>query len=104
MVMMPLIERDAHEGLLNELLDTEITTTRKTEILQLLRVENTSTHQDITQMNEQASKMKSANEDLTLSNSKLFRQLNVSPNPEDKKKEDEKTFSETVTIEDLEKL
>jgi hypothetical protein len=48
--------------------------------------------------------LQSDNDDLIISNSKLFRQLGiVGANDETKKKEEKKTFSESITLESLEK-
>jgi hypothetical protein len=101
---MPLLNREEHEGLLNELLDAELPVSRKTEILQRLRVDNTEGHEDYNKLTESNTKLKSDNDDLLLSNSKLFRQLDIPKTEEGKKEKEAKTFSETITIEDLEKL
>lgn len=95
--------REEHEALLNELLTEDLETSRKTEILQLLRndyVEVIETHDKNTKT---LAKLQADKDDLVVSNSKLFRQLGVqSFDKEAQEKEKEKSFSETITIEDLE--
>lgn len=96
---MPM-ERENHEAILNELLNPEIEQSRRTELLQELRVDYGTViteHTELTQSNE---KLQSDNSDLVISNSKLFRQIGIT----DKKDEEEvkeKEFSETVTLENL---
>ena len=96
---MPM-ERENHEAILNELLNPEIEQSRRTELLQELRVDYGTViteHTELTQSNE---RLQSDNSDLVISNSKLFRQIGIT----DKKDEEEvkeKEFSETVTLENL---
>lgn len=99
---MPM-ERDKHEALLNELLNPELEQSRRTEILQELRVDYGGVLTDFDTITKESAKLKSDNADLVVSNSKLFRQLGVTNDTEAQKKEEEKTFSETVTLEQLEK-
>jgi regulator of replication initiation timing len=96
--------REEHEALLNELLGSELEQSRRTEILQQLRVDYTDVHTQFTEISQSNKKLQTDNDDLVISNSKLFRQLGVvGGNPEEKKKEEVKEFSETVTIEALER-
>lgn len=99
---MPL-ERDVHENLLNELLQSDLDHSRRTEILQQLRVDYGTVLADFNQLNETNTKLQKNNDDLIVSNSQLFRQVGIMGNPELEKKEEEKTFSETITLESLEK-
>lgn len=99
---MSFMDREKHEELLNELLSDSITIDRKTEILQELRVDNVAVHEYHQETTQTLEKMKSDNESLVISNSKLFRQLGTAGNEEMEKKEEEKEFSETVTISELE--
>jgi len=99
---MPL-ERDVHENLLNELLQSDLEHSRRTEILQQLRVDYGTVLADFNQLNETTAKLQKDNDDLIVSNSQLFRQVGIMGNPELEKKEEEKTFSETITLESLEK-
>jgi regulator of replication initiation timing len=99
---MPLIERDQFEGLLTELLNSELEHSRRTEILQELRVAQGNAYSEFDEHSKKLNKLEKDNSDLILSNSKLFRQLG-NTEPEQKKKEVEKEFSETVTIEQFEK-
>lgn len=99
---MDFMDRDSHEELLNELLSDSITIDRKTEILQQLRVDNTAVHEYHQNTTQQLDKMKSDNESLVISNSKLFRQLGTAGNEEKQKENEEKEYSETVTISELE--
>lgn len=97
---MPLEE---HENLLNELLNHELDQTRRTEILQTLRTDYGSVLTDDKTKTEELEKMSKQHADLVTSNSMLFRQLGVqSKQGEDKEKLEDKQFSETVTIEQLE--
>jgi len=98
---MPM-ERDAYEALLNKLLDPELPQSERTDILQNLRADyNTviAEHEDHTNSIE---KLQLDNSDLVVSNSKLFRQIGVTGTPAEPELE-KKEYSETVTIEDLEK-
>jgi regulator of replication initiation timing len=96
---MPM-ERDAHEALLAELLKPELEHSRKTEILQQMRVDYAQVIDDDSKSKQSLEKLTKDNNDLVLSNSKLFRELKIDEK-EDKKEEEKKEFSETVTIEQL---
>ncbi|HSW75497.1 MAG TPA: gp7 family phage scaffolding protein [Candidatus Saccharimonadales bacterium] len=97
---MPLTHED-HENLLNELNNPELDVVRRTEVLQLMRTnfgEVSSTIEDnqtLLQKNQQMI------QDLTLANSKLFRQIGIEQNQDLKQNEDAKTRSETITLESL---
>lgn len=96
---MPM-ERENHEAILNELLNPEIEQSRRTELLQELRVDYGTViteHTELTQSNE---KLQSDNSDLVISNSKLFRQIGIT-DKKDNEEVKEKEFSETVTLENL---
>ena len=100
---MPM-SKENHELLLTELLNAELDQSRRTEILQQLRTDYGTVHADFEELTTTNTKLKSNNDDLIVSNSQLFRQLGVvGGNEETKKKEEEKNFSETVTLELLEK-
>ena len=99
---MEFMSRDEHEELLNELLSDGISIDRKTEILQSLRVDNVAVHEYHKETTQTMDKMKSDNESLVISNSKLFRQLGTAGNEQAEQEEEEKEFSETVTISELE--
>lgn len=98
---MPM-PRDDHENLLNELLTPDLEHSRRTEILQLLRVDYGTVLTDFDTATKTTEKLQRDNSDLVVSNSKLFRQLGTNEDPDKKKKEEEKSFSETVTLESLE--
>jgi len=99
---VPPIPSESLEGLLSELLQEDLTMSRKTEILHELRVANTQDHQDFASLNKNLETLKTQKEDLVVSNSMLFRKLGIEEaKGEDKQKIEEKTFSETVTLEDL---
>jgi hypothetical protein len=101
---MALMEREKHETLLNELLNSELDISRKTEILQELRVDHVTGHSKFEEITTSHTKLQRDNDDLVISNSKLFRQLGtVGGNEEQKQEEKVKEFSETVTLESLEK-
>lgn len=100
---MPMTKEE-HEALLNELLSTDLEQSRRTEILQSLRVDYGKVHSDFDGLTTSNQKLQSNNDDLIVSNSKLFRQLGIVGGDEQmKKKEEEQTFSETITLEQLEK-
>jgi hypothetical protein len=99
-----VMKHEDHEALLNELLTPELETSRKTEILQSLRVDYGSVRVDHENLTKQTEKLNKENSDLVISNSMLFRQQGfANANPDEKKKDEQKEFSETVTIEQLEK-
>lgn len=98
---MPMT-REEHETLLNELLNTDLEHSRRTEILQNLRTDYGSVISDFEENTNRITKLTADNSDLVVSNSKLFRQIGVVGSPEEKEIE-KKEFSQTVTISDLEK-
>lgn len=101
---MPM-EREKYEELLNELNNPDLEHSRKTDILQELRSDYTQVHSDFTSLTDLKSKLERDNEDLVLSNSKLFRQAGFLDHEdrERQQQEEQKTFSETVTISQLSK-
>lgn len=94
------MERDKHEAILNELLNPEIEQSRRTELLQELRVDYGSVITDYTELKQSNEKLQADNSDLVVSNSKLFRQIGLTDTNE-KEEVKEKEFSETVTLESL---
>lgn len=98
---MPM-PREEHELILEELLNPATETSRKTELLQNLRADYGTVIADVEKFTADTARMKTENEDLVISNSRLFRQVGIVDDPKKKEKEDEKTFSETVTLESLE--
>lgn len=98
---MPM-PRDEHEALLNELLDGEIEMSRKTDILSTLRADYTGVQTEFADLTKNNEKLLTDNNDLIVSNSKLFRQIGVVGTDKEEVIE-KKEFSETVTIEQLEK-
>jgi len=99
---MPM-DREEHEKILNELLTPDLDNSRRSELLQLLRTDYSAVIEDHGNLTKTTEKLKADNDDLIISNSKLFRQLGVvGGDDEFKKKEKEKSFSETVTLESLE--
>lgn len=99
---MPM-PRDDHEKLLNELLIPELEHSRRTEILQLLRTDYGTVLTDFDGLTQKTTKLQAENSDLVVSNSKLFRQIGILGDDTKKKEQDQKSFSETVTLEALEK-
>lgn len=94
------MEREKHESILNELLNPEIEQSRRTELLQELRVDYGSVITDYTELKQSNEKLQADNSDLVVSNSKLFRQIGLTDTNE-KEEVKEKEFSETVTLESL---
>lgn len=100
---MPM-KKDEHEALLSELLTPDLEHSRRTEILQLLRTDYGTVLADFDGITKDNAKLKKDNDDLVVSNSQLFRQIGVLGDTKEKREsEDKKTFSETVTLESLEK-
>jgi hypothetical protein len=100
---MPM-ERDKHEALMNELLQVDLEHSRRTEILQELRGDYNTVHSDFENLTKTNEKFQKDNDDLVRANSMLFRQAGMYNQTEDKKEEvQQKEFSETVTIEQLER-
>lgn len=95
-----VMERDKHEGILNELLDPEIDHSRRTELLQELRVDYGSTLSHVDEIAKTNERLHADNSDLVISNSKLFRQVGLTTEKE-VEVEKEKEFSETVSLEGL---
>jgi regulator of replication initiation timing len=102
MVLFMPMKREDHEKLLGELLNPELEQSRKTEILQDLRTDYGSTLVEFDESKTKIEKLTHDKEDLTLANSKLFRQIGIT-GTEDEKREEKKEFSETVTLEEIEK-
>lgn len=96
-----VMEREAHEALLNEILTPDLPVSRLTEIAVELRMEHDVTTEEYTGLQQNVEKLKTDNADLVQSNSKWFRMLGT-PDDKPNAKEEEKSFSETVTIESLE--
>lgn len=99
---MPMLDKEKHEELLNELLNPDLETSRKTEILQELRVGHTEGTETISTLTENNDKLQADNSDLIVSNSKLFRQAGIVGDKDMEDQEDKKEYSESVTIESLE--
>ena len=100
---MPM-SKEEHEALLNELLTQDLEHARRTEILQQLRTDYGTVHADFNVLETNNKNLQKNNDDLIVSNSQLFRQLGVvGENTEKKQEEVQKNFSETVTLELLEK-
>ena len=98
---MPMDSED-YENYLNELNNPDLEHSRRTEILQSLRVDYAGVIEDNEKQLKTIDKLTLDNQDLVLSNSKLFRQLGIQDNPVQKKEEEEKAFSETITLEQIE--
>lgn len=99
---MPM-EKDVHENLLNELLSADIETSRKTEILQELRADYTNVLNDFTDLTSSNERLQKDNDDLVVSNSKLFREIGIVGQGQEKQEEEkQKDFSETVSLESIE--
>lgn len=96
------MEKEKHEELLNELLSADLENSRKTEILQELRADNTEMLENAETLTSSNEKLQKDNDDLVLSNSKLFRQMGIVGNENKEKEEEQKEYSETVTLEELE--
>ena len=97
---MPM-SRDDYEAILNDLLNPELEQSRRTELLQNLRVDYGTVISEHEEHTGKIKKLSEDNSDLVVSNSKLFRQIGLT-NTEDKVEEKKKEFSETITISQIE--
>jgi metal-responsive CopG/Arc/MetJ family transcriptional regulator len=97
---MPM-ERDKHEEILTQLLNPELEQSTRTELLQSLRADYSTVISDHTSLSENVSKLQANNDDLIVSNSKLFREIGITGNDKQEKEVEQKEFSETVTLEEL---
>lgn len=97
-----MMEKEKFEEMLSELLTPDLEQSRKSEILQEFRTNYNATISGVTEIVEQNKKLVHDNDDLVVANSKLFRQLGVTSTDGENEQVDEKEFSETVTLEDLE--
>lgn len=97
---MPM-DREAYEAILNDLLNPELEQSRRTELLQSLRVDYGTVISEHEEHTGKIKKLTEDNSDLVVSNSKLFRQIGLT-SKEDNKEEAKKEFSETITISQLE--
>lgn len=95
------MDRETHEGLLSELLNPDLEQSRKTEILQELRNSHNTAYQGVEEITTKNKKLQRDNDDLIISNSKLFRQTGVIGEKE-KEEVKEQEFSETITLEEIE--
>ena len=98
---MPM-SREEYENMLNELNNPELEHSKRTELLQNLRVDYANVIEETTNYEKRMKELEKDNQDLLMSNSKLFRQVGIQGDPELEKKEEQKTFSETITIDQLE--
>jgi regulator of replication initiation timing len=103
MVLFMPMSREDHENLLGELLNPELPQSDRTEILQKLRVDYGTVLADFDDTSKKLDKLTTDNQDLTLANSKLFRQIGIPKGSDEEKKEDQKEFSETITLEQIER-
>jgi hypothetical protein len=99
---MPMT-RDEHEALITELLTADLEHSRRTEILQSLRADYSNVLGDFENLTKNGEKLQKDNDDLVRANSMLFRQAGIVGQPEKEKHEEKKEFSETVTLEELER-
>jgi hypothetical protein len=97
---MPMT-REAYETLLNELNNPELEHSRRTEVLSEMRADYSGVLTDFQTFEERTSALEKDNNDLILSNSKLFRQIGVT-GTEIEEEVKEKEFSETITLEEIE--
>jgi hypothetical protein len=97
------IPREEHEAILNDLLNPELEHSKRTELLQLLRVSHSKDSDEFSVHTQTIDKLTKDNADLVISNSKLFRQIGVTGDGAPKKEEVQKEFSETITLEQIEK-
>lgn len=100
---MPMPQEE-YENLIAELNNPELELVRKTEILQTLRSDYSGVHKDIEELSATKEKLEKEKASLVESNSMLFRQAGYFKKDEGKPDElEQKTFSETIKVEDFEK-
>lgn len=100
---MPLTKEE-HEAYLEKLLNPDLEQSERVEILSALRGDYATVIEEHQTLTNAVEKSKSRIDDLVHANSKLFRQVGIVGQDEEKKKEEEqKTFSETITLEAFEK-
>lgn len=95
------MSREEHEALLTELADGSVEESRKFEILQAIRNDNIASHESFEEANTKNNQLMQENKEFQLSNSQLWRQLGTEKKEETPEIE-EQTFSETITLTDLE--
>jgi regulator of replication initiation timing len=98
---MPLA-KDKHEEILGKLLNPELPQSERTDLLQELRVDYGAVLADHEDHTTKIKTLSETNTDLVVANSKLFRQIGRD-NEDDKKEDDKKSFSESITIEKIER-
>ncbi|UTC25170.1 scaffolding protein [Cytobacillus phage Bfsp1] len=101
---MARMSRDDHDALLNELLTPDLEHSRKSEILQQLRVHDSTFNAEYEEVSKTRDTLQKKHDDLVVSNSQLFRQLgdqNVSSQRQEEL--EQQSLSESITIESLEK-
>lgn len=96
------MDKEKLEEMLQELLNPELEQSRKTEILQELRVGFSTVSAELEELTKANEKLQKDNNDLVISNSKLFRQLGTLGDESKEEEVEKKEFSETVTLEELE--
>lgn len=96
---MPMT-RDEYEELLGKLNNAELPHSERTELLQTLRADYSGVLDDHQKFETNLEKLQKDNDDLVLSNSKLFRMTAIDKKDDDNP-EDDKDFSENVTLESL---
>lgn len=90
-----------HEKILSQLNNPELSHSDRTDLLQQLRQDYGTVISEYTDLTANVEKLRNENQDLVVSNSKLFRQVGITESQEEEVQKEE--FSETVTIEQLEK-
>jgi uncharacterized tellurite resistance protein B-like protein len=93
-----------YNEILNRFVSGTVSDEEKPNALQQLRELFTNSYDGLKELTDGNKNLVKETNDLTLSNSKLFRQLNSGTENTLQPKPKEKTFSESITIEDLEKL
>ena len=94
--------KEEYEEILNKLVDKDLEQSERTELLQTLRSDYNTVLSDFEDFEKKTAKLEKDNNDLVVSNSQLFRQLGTVNDSEMSKEEEQKSFSEEVTIADLE--
>lgn len=99
-----MLSYERHEEILNALNSSETSQSDKTDLLGELRKGFGEGTDIISELTSKTEKLTVENSDLVHANSKLFRQIGVTEkDPAQEQKEEEQSFSETITLESIEK-
>jgi len=97
------LSAEGFNELIDELNTGEMDVSRRNEILQIIKVQHDHLNESLGSASTQMEQMKKDNYELSLANSKLFREVTFTKEESKTPETKEKEFSETITLSDLEK-